>query len=76
MVNLLLSDLQNKDLISIVSGNNLGKIVDVEINNEGKITKIYAEQSGMLTRMFRQEEFTFSFSEIEKIGTDVILLKH
>ena len=32
---MLLSDLQSKDLISVISGDNLGKIVDVEIDEDG-----------------------------------------
>ena len=39
-----LSELQNKDIISIKNGVNLGRIVDVEINSEGHILGFVAEE--------------------------------
>ncbi|MBE6140018.1 MAG: YlmC/YmxH family sporulation protein [Firmicutes bacterium] len=75
MVNLLLSDLQNKDIISI-NGANLGRIIDVEVNDEGKIIKIIAEQRSMYLRFFKNEEIEFKYEDIIKIGSDVILINH
>jgi len=75
VVNLLLSDLQNKDIISI-NGANLGRIIDVEVNDEGKIIKIIAEQRSMYLRFFKNEEIEFKYEDIIKIGSDVILINH
>jgi len=72
---LLLSDLQNKDIISI-NGANLGRIIDVEVNDEGKIIKIIAEQRSMYLRFFKNEEIEFKYEDIIKIGSDVILINH
>lgn len=72
---MLLSDLQSKDIISLASGNNLGRIVDVEVNSEGKIVKFVAEQRRFFRRIFKNEEFEFCYEDIEKIGIDVILIK-
>lgn len=72
---MLLSDLQNKDIISMTTGDNLGRIIDAEINTEGKIIKIYAEQKKLFQRVVGNSEIVFSFEDIEKIGTDVILVK-
>ena len=75
MVSLLLSDLQNKDIISLFTGNNLGRIVDVEIDEKGNIVSMVCEPKKFFLRFFKNKETTFKFTDIEKIGTDVILLK-
>ena len=72
---MLLSELQGKDIISIYNGVNLGRIVDVEVDNDGKIISLIAEPRRFLFRMFKNKETTFKFSDVEKIGTDVILIK-
>lgn len=72
---MLLSDLQNKDIISTGTGENLGRIIDVEIDNEGKVINIFAEQRRIFRKVFSNNEISFKFSEVEKIGADVILVK-
>lgn len=72
---MLLSELQGKDIISIYNGVNLGRIVDVEVGNDGKIISLIAEPKHLFARMFKSKETTFKFSDVEKIGTDVILIK-
>ena len=72
---MLLSDLQNKDIISTITGNNLGRIVDIEIDKDGKIVNIYAEEKKMIRNYFKSNDFKFKFTDIIKIGTDVILVK-
>ena len=72
---MLLSDLQNKDIISLFTGNNLGRIVDVEIDEKGNIVSMVCEPKKFFLRFFKSKETTFKFTDIEKIGTDVILLK-
>ncbi len=59
----------------MVSGQSFGHIVDVEINNEGMIVNFIAESKKMFRKPFHQGEITFSFSDIEKIGKDVILVR-
>lgn len=72
-----LSDLQVKEIVSVISGKKLGKIVDVNVDSEnGKINYLVAEQRKFFKRIFGGNvEFKFTFNDIEKIGTDVILLK-
>lgn len=72
---MLLSDLQNKDIISTISGENLGRIIDVEISDEGHIKNIYVEQKKIFRKYFNESDLTFKYSDIVKIGTDVILVK-
>ena len=71
---MLLSELQNKDIISTTTGDNLGHIVDVEIDNNGKIQNIYAEEKKMIRSYFKNNELKFKYENIVKIGTDVILV--
>ncbi len=72
---MLLSELQGKDVISLYTGVNLGRIVDVEVSNDGQILSLIAEPKKFFWRMFKGKETTFKFSDVEKIGTDVILIK-
>ncbi len=71
---MLLSELQGKDIISLYTGVNLGRIVDVEVDNEGKIISLIAEPKKLFFK-FKGKETTFKFSDVEKFGTDVILIK-
>lgn len=68
-----LSDLQNKDIISINTGENLGRIVDVKVSEEGKILNFIAENKGLFRRI-KSTELSFTFQDINKIGTDCILV--
>ncbi len=69
-----LSELQNKDIISVKTGVNLGRIVDVEVNSEGKIISFVAEEKKFFRKVLKNSEISFTFSDIAKIGTDVILV--
>ena len=69
-----LSELQNKDIISTKTGVNLGRIVDVEVNAEGHIISFVAEERKFFRKVLKNSEINFTFSNIAKIGTDVILV--
>ena len=69
-----LSELQNKDIISINNGKNLGRIIDVEINSEGRILNFVAEEKKFFRKMLKNSEISFSYKDIVKIGKDVILV--
>ena len=71
---MLLSDLQNKDIISTLTGDNLGRIVDAEIDTNGKIVNIFVEEKKLLRSYFKGSDIKFKFADIVKIGTDVILV--
>ena len=74
---MLLSDLQSKDVVSVKTGDNLGRIIDVEISLDGKIINIYAETKKIFRKYFSNNEMIFKFTDIEKIGLIfVIRLKH
>ena len=69
-----LSELQNKDIISVKTGINLGRIVDAEVDNTGKIISLVAENKKLFRKVLKTGEISFTFQDITKIGTDCILV--
>ena len=67
-----LSELQQKEIINIVNGKRIGMIIDVLIDDKGYIKDIILEEK--LRRKFNREEYTISWSQIIKIGDDIILV--
>lgn len=71
-----LSDLQNKDVVDILTGERIGNVIDVEIEGTtGNILKmIIYEKKGFINMLRGGEEVMITWSQIKKIGTDVILV--
>ncbi len=70
-----LSELQNKDIISLKDGRKLGRIIDAEINPQGQIIFLIIETRRSFKKFFsHQEENKISYDDISKIGEDVILI--
>ena len=68
-----LSELQNKDIVSIINGKKIGNIVDISINNEGYISGLIIQKVKFsLFRGNNDEEI--KWNQIKKIGEDVILV--
>ena len=70
-----LSDLQSKKIIDVVSGTNVGSIVDVSILEDGKIDYFMIEQGKNFFSLNREADYKVYWSQITKIGEDVILIK-
>lgn len=71
-----LSDLQDKDVVNIVDGKKIGNIIDINIDLDGKMSDIIVEKSKFLVSMFStKDELEIKWSQIQKIGEDVILVK-
>jgi len=72
-----LSDLQSKDVISIIDGRKIGNIIDIKIEEQsGKIEALVVEPNRFfLNVLSSHQEFDIYWTEIEKIGEDVILVK-
>ncbi|MBQ6134715.1 MAG: YlmC/YmxH family sporulation protein [Bacilli bacterium] len=70
-----ISDLQTKRIISVVTGKNIGTIMDAEIREDGKIDSFIIEQSKGLFALNREGESKILWEDITKIGEDVILVK-
>ena len=70
-----LSELQSKKIISINNGSNIGNIVDMVINNDGKIEKVLLDQGKSFFPLNRDSDRILEWSDIVKVGEDVILTK-
>ncbi len=71
-----LSDLQNKSLVNINDGRNIGNIIDVKVEEQtGNIKSLIIEgKGGMFTFLNKDSELEIFWSDIKKIGEDVILV--
>ena len=67
-----LSDLQNKDIVSIIDGQRIGNIIDVSLDETGKMTSLVVAKSKF--SMFNSSEIEIKWEQISKIGEDVILI--
>ena len=73
---MLLSDLQNKDIINVHDGKKIGSIIDARFNiNNGNIEKLIIEPSKSLFSI-KNNSLEISFNQIRKIGEDVILVEY
>ena len=69
-----LSDLQRKDMVSLISGKKLGKIVDAKMDEKGLIEYFIVANRRFLTFWKSPEEVNIPISHMKKIGLDVILV--
>ena len=58
----------------MTTGKRLGLIIDVIINAEGNIKSLILEEKKM-KRLSSREEYELDWSQISKIGDDIILAK-
>lgn len=72
-----LSDLQNKDIVNMIDGRNVGNIIDVKIDEDtGNIVSFIIEPSKNFFSFFnRGNDTEINWESIAKIGEDVILVK-
>lgn len=72
-----LSDLQNKDIVNVNDGKNIGSIIDVMIDeNSGNIVSFIIEPNKNFLKFFnRGVDTEINWHSITKIGEDVILVK-
>ena len=70
-----ISDLQSKKVISILSGKNVGNIIDAEVNIDGKIESFIIEHNRNIFLLNKESDTRIFWNDIEKIGEDVILVK-
>lgn len=70
-----LAELQEKKIISINTGKNIGTIIDIEINTNGNIEALIIEQGRSLFNLNKESDIKVSWEDITKVGEDVILVK-
>ena len=73
-----LSDLQNKDIVNVNDGRNIGNIIDVKIDeSNGSILSFVIEPNKNFFRIFNKvgtNDTEIKWNSITKIGEDVILV--
>ena len=71
-----LSELQRKDIINLKDGKRVGKIVDVEFDiNSGYMIHFVIEKANFVRNLFSTtDELNIKFTQIKKLGEDVILI--
>ncbi len=71
-----LSDLQNKTVINLIDGKNIGNIIDLNIDQNGNTIGLIVEKHKFIISYFTsKKEFSIKWNQIEKIGEDVILVR-
>ena len=73
-----LSDLQKKDIINLLDGSLIGRIIDVEFDEENGLIKSFViEKTRYFKSMFNNEKDSIiTYKQIKKIGNDVILIEN
>lgn len=71
-----LSELQKKDIVNIKDGKKIGKIIDVYFDEtSGYMIKFVIEKTHFVRNIFSStDEIVIKFSQIKKMGEDVILI--
>ena len=70
-----LSDLQEKDVISINDGRKIGRIVDAEVDMMGKINYLIVDEKRSIRAFLSNNgNINITFDKIKRIGADVILV--
>ncbi len=71
-----LSEIQNKDVVDISTGQRIGNVIDIDVNYEnGNIIKIIIYDKKSFINIFKSDnEISISWEQIKKIGEDVILI--
>lgn len=70
-----LSELQNKSVVNLNDGKNIGNIIDLEINEDGTALGLIVEKHVFLiSSLSNKKEIVIKWDQIKKIGEDVILV--
>lgn len=68
-----LSDLQSKDIVSVIDGKRIGNIIDVSLDEQGKMVSLIVSRTKFF-HFFNNNEIEVKWNQISKIGEDVILI--
>ncbi len=67
--------MQNKTVINLLDGKNIGNIIDMSIDESGKAIGLIVEKRRFIISFFtNKKEVNIKWDQIEKIGEDVILV--
>ncbi len=70
-----ISELQEKDVVNVSDGKKIGNIIDVHIDKNGNLFGLVVERYRFFLSFFTNNTVEVKWSQIEKIGKDVILVK-
>ena len=67
--------MQNKSVVNVSDGKNIGNIIDLEIKEDGTAIGLIVEKYKFLISSFSsKKELIIKWDQIKKIGKDVILV--
>lgn len=69
-----LSDLQDKDIINLIDGKRVGKIIDAIIEDDGVIRSLVIQKTKLFNMLPNSNEIEIKWNKIKTIGSDVILV--
>lgn len=69
---MLLSSLQEKDVINLIDGKKIGVIIDASVDKSGRIVELSVQKKRFF--FFSSSSTLIKWSQIDKIGKDVILV--
>ncbi len=69
-----LSDLQDKDIINLIDGRKIGRIIDAIIDDEGNISSLVIQKTKIFSIIPNSNEIEVKWNQIKTIGNDVILI--
>lgn len=72
-----LSDLQRKDIININDGSVVGRIIDADVSElDGSLISLIIEKNRYIKSIFSTDNVVnIKYSQIKRIGSDVILIE-
>lgn len=71
------SELCLKDVVNVVDGEKLGKIIDVDIDTvDGKIISITVSKHLKLNKFFNKNEIIIPYKQVVKIGGEIIIVNY
>lgn len=74
---MLFSELCLKDVVNVVDGEKLGKIIDLDIDTvDGKILSITVSKHLKLNKLFNKNETLIPWKQVVKIGGEVIIVNY
>ena len=74
---MLLKELQTFDVVNVIDGNKLGRIIDLEINYEnGKILSFTVSPNSFTSFFAKNKKILIPWESVVKVGSEVIIVNH
>lgn len=74
---MLLKELQTFDVVNVIDGDKLGKIIDLEIDyDSGKILSFTVSPNTFSSFFLRNKNVIIPWDNVVKVGSEVIIVNH